>query len=251
MPASLPAEKCGAARRERLRVVIVEPNLMVVAQIKHAIIAAGLEVDVAVAQTAGAALDEFRARQAHLGIIGLSLPDLDGLDLIRQVMEARRVFRVLVVSARRDERTGHFLRPGQVDGFLNPEVDGPERLAGAIRQVAEGGVDFSHDPLGPPAAGERARPKLHQMFTEQQQRGFAVVGAGNNDRQAGKTLGLAARTVHNHRVGLMRKFGVSTGPELMPEALRSGVVRVTPQKVLRPGFGAEIAAQAKRRGGQR
>ena len=55
------------------------------------------------AETGQAALDQIRRKAADLVVLDLGLPDLDGLEVIRQVRTAGSVLPIIVLSSRDDE----------------------------------------------------------------------------------------------------------------------------------------------------
>ena len=230
----------------RERIVVVKGDRLRAEGVAHAALAACPDADVTVLQSAAAAAASLRAEPATLGLIGLDLPDQDGLDLLALIDRERWCRRVLVITGRRDERTLQVLRGARIDGCFDLTAEPAAALVAAIREVATGGTYFRPGRLesGRIAA---AGPTLAQILTDMELRVFAVVGDGSDDRQAAERLGLSAATVHNHRQNLMRKLGVQTRAELMREALRRGVVRFTETGgVLTPGLEQALAERAAR-----
>lgn len=194
-----------------------------------------------VCHTGAETLAALRRAPARLGLFGLTLPDMDGLDLISIVTEERLVDRLLVISGRKDERVRQVLRYAGVHGLFACAFETPDALIPAIRSVDAGGHYFSARPTEESEGGER--PELHRLLSTTELQVFAVIGGGCDDREAGERLGLSAKTVHWHRQRIMRKLEVQTRTELMVEALRRGIVRVTPERVLRPGFERTLRAR--------
>jgi DNA-binding NarL/FixJ family response regulator len=218
-------------------------------EIVWAVAAAGVApTEVVACATATAAIAALRERPAALGIFGLSLPDLDGLDLIRQAREKNWVWRVLVVSGRRDEQVRQLIRPGRVDGLVNAETEDFAGLTQAIRLVAEGRVYFSRDAWAEDSGVKKSGPTLPQMLTPRQQTVLALLGDGCSDRQGAQRLHLSSHTVHGYLQRLMHKLGVATRQELVLENMRRGVLRVTPERVLHPGNEVEFTAAMHRAG---
>jgi DNA-binding NarL/FixJ family response regulator len=227
------------SRLDRFRVVIVNKSQLVIDQIAAAVSEAFQQVELTICRSAAEALAALRLQPAHLGVFGLTLPDMDGLDLLARLGAERRVFRILVVSSRRDERTRQWMRPGRVDGFLDPAREGFASLVQAIRAIGDGRVWFQREEVekhGP----RHESPRLDQMFTALEQRVLVAIGDGADDRVAAAELKMSAHAVHSHRVVIMRKLEVHTRPELMRECIRRGVIRITHDRVLRPGSNCDI-----------
>jgi DNA-binding NarL/FixJ family response regulator len=218
------------------RVVIVKRDRMAAEFIRLATLELLSDAECVCIRSAPAALLELRARPAQLGIFGLSLPEMDGLDLVTTVIRERLAFRILIVSTRRDELVRSQLRPGRIAGFFDPEFDNPSFLSTAIQRVASGRVYFS-----PAVTAKRSSHTVDEMFTPHQLRIFAALCAVGDEKEAANMLGLSTHTVHGHSQRIKRKLGVSKLPELLIEGIRRGVIRVTPAEVLLPGFGGPIA----------
>src|SRR6185436_15677863 len=77
---------------------------------------------------------------------------------------------------------------------------------------------------------------------------FCVIGDGSDNAEAAERLGLSEATVQTCRRNIMRKLDVPTSAKLVREAVRLGVVRITPDgKVIRPGFERMLAAWQARK----
>jgi len=225
------------------RIIVVKNDRLLRDEIVRAVAAARVATsDLVTSQTAGAAMAALRERPAALGIFGLSLSDLDGLDLIQRARDQNWVWRVLVVSSRHDERVRQLIRPGRVEGFVNAATEDFAGLMRAIRLVAEGRLYFSREVLTDDVERKKAGPTLPQMLTPRQQTVLAALADGCSDAQGAKRLKLSAHTVHGYLQRLMQKLGVTSRQALVLENIRRGVLRVTPERVLHPGSEAEIDA---------
>jgi DNA-binding NarL/FixJ family response regulator len=192
--------------------------------------------------TGADALAALRHEAPDLALVGLTLPDMDGLDLLADLVHEKLARRVLVISGRRDERTLQVLRQVRVHGYFDSEIEPLETLPAAIRKVGEGARFFS---AAPQQALHRFAP-LSQCLSMTELQVFAVIGDGTDNEVAAERLGLAADTVKTHRQRIMRKLGVQTRADLVRTAMQLGVVRLTPTKILYPGLEAELAERRTR-----
>jgi DNA-binding NarL/FixJ family response regulator len=231
--------------KSRERIVVVKSHRLRADGIARAAREVFPEAEVTLCYSAAEAEASLRAEPATLGVIGLTLPDRDGLDLLVVAERERWCRRILVVSDRRDERTRQGLRSAQIDGCFDIAVESSDQLVVAIRRVAEGGVYFSAGVLGSASVVLGGPTTVAQLLTDTELRVFAVVGDGSDDGQAAARLGLSDTTVHNHRQRIMRKLGVQSRTDLMREAMRRGVVRFTETGgVLTPGLERTLADRA-------
>lgn len=168
-----------------------------------------------------------------LAIVGLGFADFDGLDLVAELVAERRVWRLLVLSSRRDEHTLTSLSSLRVPLLAATgefELDAA-RLA-IIRMAA-----------GHPCPGfarfapmRDSSPTLAQMLSAYEQLIFALIGDGSGDAAVAHRLGSCPNTVRWHRQRIMAKLGLKCRAELMREALRRGVVRFEGARTMHPGF---------------
>lgn len=196
------------------------------------------KAQVSVCHTGAAAMAALQQTPAALGLLGLTLPDVDGLDLIIDIIERCLVSRLLVVSARNDEHSQQVLRRIGVAGFFDCSVEEGSNLITAVRRVASGGVYFT-------AAAHHARgagPMLAQILSPTEMRVLAVIGDGASDQEATDQLNLSATTIHTHRQRIMRKLGIQSRAALMRVAIERGIVRFGVDRVFRPGMKRLLAA---------
>lgn len=172
-----------------------------------------------------------RVQAADVLVIGLAFPDVDGLDLLEPIAREKLARCVLVDSPRRDEFSLLVLRTARFDGFIDASAEGVEAMETALRLVVEGQGYISAtvrqnlvDRLEITALGRRLSPaELHVL---------GVIGDGSDNDEGAARLGLSASTVQTHRRNIMRKLGVATSAKLVCEAVRLGVVRITPRGVV-------------------
>ena len=214
-----------------VRAIIAKRDSLAAEFIRGAARTAGVAGELLVHRTAAGALEVLRATPADLGLFGLTFPDLDGIDLVAAVRRERLACRILVISTRSDEYTHSQLRPGRINGFFRPELEPAERLTEAIRRVAAGGTYFTAN-----GVAKTKRQTVDQMFTPHQIRILGLLCSAGDERAAAAKLGLSEHTLHGHAQRIKKKLGVSRLSDLMIEAIRRGVVRVTADDVLRPGL---------------
>ena len=86
-----------------LRVLVVDDEPAILRFLRTGLSAQGFTV--AEAQAGAAALESVRRGAAALMVLDLGLPDMDGLEVIRQVRDSGSVIPIIVLSSRDDERS--------------------------------------------------------------------------------------------------------------------------------------------------
>ncbi len=187
--------------------------------------------NVIVCTTCAGALQRLRQGPVWLGVIGLNLPDMDGLDVIQIMLTEALVEKILIFSGRNDERSRMLLSCMPIAGYFNSTFENVTTLVRVIDQIASGQKYFSLK-----QNDRSVRTKLGQILTDQELKVFAVIGDGSDNNQSATRLGISPNTVHTHRQRIMRKLKLQTRTELVREALRLGVVRITATQIFYPGF---------------
>ena len=187
------------------------------------------------------AVHHLRRQPATVGLVGLTLSDMDGLDVITIAVQERLIARLLVVSGRRDEHTRRFLRCAGINGFFDDVTEETRALPSAIQRVGDGGAYFSRSWQDTDAPEGSA--SLSSVLTKTELQVFAVIGDGCSDQPAADRLCLSPHTVRKHRENIMHKLGLRTRVDLVMEAQSRGVIRVVKGRVLRPGGDSHLVPQ--------
>ncbi len=214
-----------------LRVVIAKP-MRLYAEAMAVVcrdLLAGAEITIVV--RGAELLGRLRAQPADLLVLGLAFPDLDGLDLLAPIAREKLAARVLVDSPRRDEYSLLRLRSARFDGFIDASSEDVAALSTAIRSVLDG-QGYISPTLRPQLIDRAPADALGQRLTPAELQVLGVIGDGSDNDEAGERLGLSPKTVQTHRRNIMRKLRVSTSAKLVREAVRLGIVRITPRGVV-------------------
>jgi DNA-binding NarL/FixJ family response regulator len=176
--------------------------------------------EVVLCRTGADALDALRRRPVALGLFGLTLPDIDGLDLLALVVDEQLVQRRLVVTGRRDEQSRQALQSARVHGVFDTFCEDMSSLTGAIRHVGDGGEYFSA-PLASALPGSVTQnPFPSRGLTPIEQQIFMIITEGACDEEIARRLGMMISTVGFHRANILKKIGVGSSEELLVFARR-------------------------------
>jgi len=182
-----------------------------------------------------------------LELIGLDLPDMDGLDLCDLLAEDGRVARLLLVAERITETTARLMPNSRIDGFFDCTVEPAGALALAIRTVGEGTAHYSYSPRDARLRTTKGAIPLDLTLSPAELLVFAALGGGWSDQEAAAYLGLSVGTVLTQIKCVMRKLNVRSRADLNREAIRRGVVRIAENDVIRPGMDRAMANRPARR----
>ncbi|MHB1126175.1 MAG: response regulator [Bacillota bacterium] len=206
----------------------------------HAVVRAGLrmlinaESDMRVVGEAENGLQAFQEAlrlKPRVALMDVSMPELNGLESAKKIIEACPKVNVLILTMHENEE--YFfqaLRVGALGYVPKSAADG-EVLA-AIRSVAQGQT-FLHPSvahllvnhyLGRVSSGEEK--ESFDGLTMREQEILRLVATGQSNKEIAQQLSLSVHTVHNHRTRLMEKLGVHDRLELLKYAIKKGLLEI-------------------------
>jgi len=175
------------------------------------------------------ALEMARDLKPDVVISEITLPRLNGIDLIVRLREAELRTRTIVLTAREGRcDVEKALRAG-ASAFVC-KTDSAKELEQALDAVRDGRSYVSPsiaqhvvDAMGGrPGQGSAAPAEL----TTREREVLQLVAEGLTSKEVASTLGVSARTVESHRARLMQKLGVHKVSGLVRVALREGLLSV-------------------------
>jgi DNA-binding NarL/FixJ family response regulator len=155
------------------------------------------------------ALARVPAVRPDIVVIDMRLPDGDGADLCRGLLERMPGLRCLVLTSfSEQEALDAAIRAG-ASGFVLKQVRGPA-LVSAVRTVGAGGTSFEEvAPAADRGRGSRtASGDRLALLTDQERTVLRLIGEGLTNRQIGGRMGLAEKTVKNYTSHLLAKLGL-------------------------------------------
>lgn len=176
------------------------------------------------ADNAGQAINAVSKQKFDLALVDISLPDKNGLELIKDLRTLNPSLPILVVSMH-DEMiyAERVLRAG-ARGYIMKQ-EGGQKFLQAIRQVLAGQVfvsekmsarileNFSSHQTG--AAGSPVRRLSDREFEV-----FQLIGQGVGTGEIANRLHLSVKTVEVHRANIKQKLELTTATELVRYAVR-------------------------------
>lgn len=206
------------------RVLIVDDHPMMRTGLAQLI---GNEDDLKVgaeADNAGQALDAVAKQKFDLMLLDISLPDKNGLELIKDIRALKPELPILVVSMH-DEMiyAERVLRAG-ARGYIMKQEGGQKFLV-AIRQVLAGKVFVSEKMSArilENFSGNKAENSGSpvQRLSDREFEVFQLIGQGIGTRDIAGRLHLSVKTVEVHRANIKEKLQLTTATELVRYAVR-------------------------------
>ncbi len=208
-----------------VRVVLADDHALVRAGFRALLEARdGVEV-IAEADDGRSALDALDEHAPEVLVVDLSMPDMNGLELIHRVSKRHPRVRVLVLSMHRDpEYVTRALKEG-ARGYLVKGA-GEAELHMAVQAVARGETYLSPAIAGPVvAAASTPDPRdPFEVLTPRQREVLQLIVEGYSTSQIGRKLFISVKTVESHRAAIMDRLEIRDVPNLVRYAIRTGLV---------------------------
>jgi DNA-binding NarL/FixJ family response regulator len=157
-----------------------------------------------------------------LVIIDISMPNLRGLEAIREIKKLYPQVKVLVLTMHRKKEFIHRALADGADGFLLKE-DPSSELIRAVQTVKEGEKYLS--PLISDALVsltlEEADPDL---LTRREREVLKLIVEGKKAQEIGQMLFISGNTVRRHRANIMEKLNIHNLADLVKHAISQSYI---------------------------
>ena len=182
------------------------------------------------ATTGRDAVEQSRQLRPDVIVMDLSLPELNGLDAIRQILKGTPGIEVLVLTMHASEELARDVLQAGARGYVM-KSDADENLIRAVDSLAR------HRPfLTSTVTGfvlddfVRRRDGAQADFspvdvTSREREIIQLVAEGRSNKEAASTLGISVKTIESHRGNIMRKLRLRTASDLVRYAIRNKIVQ--------------------------
>ncbi len=215
-----------------IRVVIVDDHPVVRAGMR-AILEAAQDVAILAEGASGdEALRLVKAHSPDVLVLDVNLPDLDGLEVTRQLCKQGTQTAILILTVHKDSQTVFgLLESGAVGYVLKDEA--LDALVSAVQAAARG-----ESWLSPSVASQVVRRAVQpgaaamepifeiEPLTPRELEVLRLLALGMDNPAIAERLVVTTRTVQNHVSTIYSKLGVTSRTEAALYAIRNGLVKV-------------------------
>lgn len=212
---------------QAVRVLIADDHTLVRESLVAALNASGACQVVAEAGDGIEAIERALAVRPDIVVLDLSMPRLNGIEVIRRLRESLPEVKVLVLTMHQeDEYVLHAVRAG-ASGYLAKDSASSELIA-AIRDLQAGRGHFGAH------AAKALADQLHRPdrpledpyggLTPREREVFHLIVEGLTTKEIARKLDISAKTAENHRLRVLDKTGVRNTAELVRYAVRRGLL---------------------------
>lgn len=159
------------------------------------------------------ALELIRLHAPDVAVLDVSMPELDGISVARQVAWELPQTRVVILTMHDDPEVVERAEAAKVYGFVFKD-DAFEELLDTIRVVR---------------CMKAAKPitnasTCRALLTDREHQVLRLIASGCTNRMIAEDLEISVKTVESHRTNLMNKLDIHSTAELVRHAVKTGII---------------------------
>lgn len=202
----------------------------------HAIVRAGLRTLIhseptmeLVGEAAGGyeAIDLIEKAQPDVLVLDLSMPDLDGIAVIKKIKPQFPELRILILTIHEDEGLLRAALKAGASGYILKGAAESE-LISAVRTILRSELYVDPSMVRKLLSDEVAQvvqpPQPIEALTPRETEVLKLIVQGYTNRQIGDELNISIRTAESHRSNLSDKLGLHNRVELVRFAREHGLI---------------------------
>jgi len=162
-----------------------------------------------------------------LVVLDLSLGERGGLELLKELKQARPKLPILILSMHSEEQYARRAFQAGAAGYVTKDSP-PAELLKAVNRVMEGGryvneATAERFALDLEKGKDRDLP-LHQSLSDREFEVMRLIGSGKTVGEIADVLQLSNKTVSTYRSRILEKMGMKTNAEIIHYAIRNNLV---------------------------
>jgi DNA-binding NarL/FixJ family response regulator len=209
-----------------IRILIADDHPVVRRGVRQTLAEEFAGCEVAEAETAGELISLVRSGVWSVVILDLSLPDRNGLDVLKELQVDYPDLPVVILSMHpEDQFAVRMLRAG-ASAYITKE-SASEELAQAVR------LAIAHRKYISPELSERLAMEAvledggkSQMLSDREMQVLCLIAEGKTLTEISEILILSVKTVSTYRARLLEKLDVKTNADLVHYAISHGYARI-------------------------
>ena len=212
---------------ERIRVMVVDDHPIMRNGLRDALEGFGDFEVVGLARDGAEAVRTAQSLEPEVIVMDVIMPKKDGVEACREIMELLPDTKVLMLTASTEEDAVVEAVAAGATGYLQ-KYSGPEELADAVREVAEGRLRIPDSAIRRVFALLREhRELIHralEALTPREREILKLFASGRSYTQIAEAKGNSTVTIRNTIYRIQDKLGVNSKQEVVVWAVRSGLL---------------------------
>lgn len=211
-----------------IRVLLADDHSIVRAGLRRLVEDAGDMLVVAEAADGREAVRKARETLPDVAVIDLSMPGLDGLEVVGRLLSHRPKLPVLILTMHEEEQYAIRAIEAGAMGYVTKR-SAAEQLLAAIRKVHGGGRYITEAVAESLALRIAKRGKGRSLLDSLSNREVQILrrlAQGHTNREIAEDFRISVKTVDTYRGRLLSKLNLRNNAELTRFAIRNGIVEL-------------------------
>jgi two-component system invasion response regulator UvrY len=208
-----------------IRIIIADDHPIVRAGMKQIISEAS---DMKVADEAGDGrqlLNKIRTEKFDVVILDITMPHIDGLDVLKQLKIEKPKMPVIILSIHPESQYALRVLKAGASGYVT-KTSAPDELINAIRKVNRGGKYISASVAEKLAFQLEAdfEEMPHEALSDREYQVLCMLASGKTVTEIADELALSVKTVSTYRSRILEKMSMKNNAELIHYAVQNKLV---------------------------
>jgi two-component system invasion response regulator UvrY len=211
-----------------IRVLLADDHIIVRGGLRRILEESGDMEVVAEAAEGREALQQIHQTKPDVAVVDISMPGLDGLEVISQVRNYYPKLPILILTMHEEEQYVVRAIAAGANGYITKR-SAPEQLVKAIRKVYAGGrylSDTAAESLAQHMAGGKRHTSPLDTLSNREVQVLRHLALGRTVKEIAQAYNLSPNTVHTYRLRLLKKLNLRNNSELSRFAIQNRLVEI-------------------------
>ncbi|MBA2658439.1 MAG: response regulator transcription factor [Nitrosospira sp.] len=207
-----------------MNILIVDDHAIVRQGLKQILLESDSTIFIREADCGSDAIRQVREGQWNVVVLDISLPDRNGIDILKQIKKEYPKIPVLMLSMHEESLYAIRALKAGASGYITKQ-SAPGELMAAIHQVARGRkyltatlAEAMADSLG----ADYERPP-HETLSDREYQTLCLIASGKGLTDVAEEMRLSVKTVSVYRARLLEKMKLKNNAELTHYAIKNGL----------------------------
>ena len=208
-----------------IRVLIADDHAIVREGLKQIIGDSALITVAGEAENAQQAIQKVREGGFDVLLLDISMPDRNGIDVLKQVKKELPSLPVLMLTMHREDQYAIRAMKAGASGYLTKQ-SAPSELVNALQLVASGRKYITPslaEEMANLIGDDPAKP-LHETLSDREYQTLIMIASGKTVTEIAVELSLSVKTISMYRARLLQKMRLRHNAELTHYAMRHKLV---------------------------
>ena len=209
-----------------IRIMIADDHAIVRQGLAHILEKSGEMQIVAEHDNGADALNWLRDNDCDIALLDISMPGMNGIDLLKQLREEKPKLPVLVISIYAEDQYAVRLIKAGASGYLTKGCS-PATLMKAVNRIISGSKYIS------PAVAEMLANEIgdtheklpHKILSDREYQILLLLASAKTIAEIADTLALSGKTISTYRNRILLKMHLRNNAELMRYAVDNHLVQ--------------------------